>query len=464
LIHQNKKKELIMSHADLILSLLDKQRIEFEALRAPDMVCLKDDWLQNTVPLHSVGRVAVMEDEHGLILAIFPADHLLNLDDLQAILHRSLNYIEDHSVMARLLTGLKNPQADVDAQHGLQIILDAELTDQDYIHFEAPTQYTVLRVKSLDMGNLAGDVLLGGNFSDVSYLKRQESLSPPRLDIRKRIAQFNRLPGMPDLPGRILAIRNNANSTVDDLIPVIENNLLLSAQILRYSNSAMFKPVEPITSLRDAVCRVLGYETAVHFCLAYSLGRVFKLPAKGRLGHENYWKHAIYSAALAQQLAAIIPRDRRPHSGLIYACGLLHDVGFQVINLFFKHEFAWLNKLVTANPNNSILNMEQQLLGASHNEIGEWLLQSWNIPAEICITVAQHHNLDYRGPYAEYALLLNLCERLLKMHGMSDSDTDEIPRSLLRKLGLDEEEVFVITDEVLQGGEVLTEMAVAVST
>ena len=48
------------------------------------------------------------------------------------------------------------------------------------------------------------------------------------------------------------------------------------------------------------------------------------------------------------------------------------------------------------------------------------------------------------------------------MHGMSDSDTDDIPTKLLARLGLDEEQVFVITDEVLQGGETLKEMAVSV--
>jgi len=59
-------------------------------------------------------------------------------------------------------------------------------------------------------------------------------------------------------------------------------------------------------------------------------------------------------------------------------------------------------------------------------------------------------------------LLLNLSERLLKMHGMSYAETDEIPDKLLSQLGLNEEDVFIITDEVLQGGDILSEMAVSV--
>lgn len=452
-----------MSYADLILSLLDKQRIEFQPLRAPDTVSLKEDWLQNTVPLHSVGRIAIMEDDHGAVLAIFPADHLLNIDDLQAILHRNLRYVENNVVINKLIAKLKNPQTNVDVQHGLQIIIDAELTDQETIHFQAPTECTVLRVKASDMGQLAFDALLGGNFSNASQYKQPNKISEPKIDIKKRIEKLGRLPAMPDMPSRILAIRNNPNSTVDDLVEIIEKDVSLAAQIIRYSNSAMFNLGEPVSSLRDAVFRVLGYETVLHFSLGYALGRVFKLPVSGPLGHETFWKHSTYSAALVQQLASAMPRASRPQPGLAYICGLLHDIGFLVLNLFFKNEHAWLNKLITANPDKSILEIEQRLLGASHTEIGNWLMQAWYMPQEICVTVAHHHNAKYDGKYKEYALLVNLSERLLKMHGMSDSDTDEIPHELLEKLGLNEEEVFVITDEVLQGGDTLKEMAIAVS-
>lgn len=452
-----------MSYADLILSLLDKQRIEFQTLRAPDTVSLKEDWLENTVPLHSVGRTVVMEDDQGLVLAIFPADHLMNIDDLQAILHRNLRYVEHHGVINKLISKLKSGQMIVGAKHGLQIIIDAELTDQDYIHFQAPSECTVLRVKAMDMGQMSVDALLGGHFSDVSRLAQQKKISEPKINIKERIEKLNRLPAMPDMPSRILSIRNNPDSTVDDLVEIIENDVSLAAQIIRYSNSAIFNISEPVTSLRDAIFRVLGYETVLHFSLGYALGRVFKLPVTGPLGHENFWKHSTYSAALVQQLASAMPRAYRPQPGLAYLCGLLHDIGFLVLNLFFKNEHAWLNKLIAANPDKSILEIEQRLLGASHTEIGHWLLKAWNMPPEICVTVGQHHNLNYAGPFAEYALLVNLSERLLKMHGMSDSDTDEIPQELLNKLGLDEEEVFVITDEVLQGGETLKEMAFAVS-
>jgi len=451
-----------MSLADLILALLEKQSIQFETLRAPDAVSLKEDWLQHTVPLHSVSHVALLQDEQGLVLALFPADHFLNLDELRAILHRKLTYTENENITPKLISSLKQPHTEVEYQHGLQIIIDESLTNQDYVHFQAPSECRVMRVRSMDLEQLAYDALLGSHFSESNQPTQQNTISKPKIDIKQRLQKLDRLPAMPDMPSRILAIRNNPSSTVEDLVNIIENDVSLSAQIIRYSNSAIFNLGEPVTTLKDAIFRVLGYETVLHFSLGYALGRVFKLPLTGPLGHENFWQHSTYSAALVQQLGAAMPRSKQPQPGLAYLCGLLHDIGFLVLNLFFRNEHDWLNKMLSANPEKSILEMEQRLLGASHTEIGNWLMQAWNMPAEICVTVAQHHNLAYAGPCSEYALLVNLSERLLKMHGMSDSDTDDIPAELLAKLGLDEEQVFEITDEVLQGGETLKEMAVGV--
>lgn len=452
-----------MSFADLILTLLDKQKLEFETLRAPDAVSLKENWLEQTVPLSSVARLGILQDKQGLVLAFYPASHIINLADLQSILHRDLRFVATASIANHLKARLALSDYKLNSGSGVQIIIDENLTNQEFIHFEAPSACTLLRVKSLDLQHLASDILIGSIFSEIPGKQAQVANGQHPQNLKERITKLDRLPAMPDMPSRILAIRNNPNSTVDQLVALIEQDLSLSAQIIRYANSSIFATRDKIVSLKDAIFRVLGYETVLHLSLGYALGRVFKLPEKGPLGQSSFWQHATYSAALAQHIASAMPRQRRPKPGIAYLAGLLHDVGFLVLNLFFKNEHAWLNKMLTANPDQSVVEMEKRLLGVTHNELGAWLMQAWRMPEELIVTVEHHHNLNYDGRYAEYALLLNLSERLLKMHSMSDADTDEIPPELLERLGLDEEQVFLIMDEVLTGGEILKEMACAIS-
>ena len=451
-----------MSFADLILTLLDKQELEYETLRAPDAVSLKEDWLEQTVPLNSVARLAILQDKEGLVLAIYPADRIINLYELQTIMHRDLRFVATASIANHLKAKLALSDFKLNLASGIQVIIDEHLTNQEQIHFEAPQACTLLRIKSLDLQQLANDILIGGTFSDIPN-KPADTDDQRTQNLKERIAKLDRLPAMPEMPSRILALRNNPNSTVDQLVALVELDLSLSAQILRYANSSIFATRETVVSLKDAIFRVLGYETVLHISLGYSLGRVFKLPEKGPLGQQNFWQHASYSGALVQHLANAMPRQRRPKPGIAYLAGLLHDIGFLALNLFFKNEHAWMNKMIEANPGQSILEMEKRLLGVSHNELGAWLMQAWKMPAELVTTVEHHHNLAYQGPHAVYAQLTNLSERLLKMHSMSDADTDEIPPELLESLGLEEEQVFLIMDEVLTGGETLKEMAHAIS-
>lgn len=268
---------------------------------------------------------------------------------------------------------------------------------------------------------------------------------------------------MPEMPSRILALRNDPDTTVDQLVAVVEEDISLSTQILRYTNASIFATREQVVSLKDAIFRVLDYETVLHLSLGYARGRIFKLPAKGPLGQAQFWQHASYTATLVQHLAQAMPQQCRPKPGMAYLTGLLHDIGYLALNLFFKNEHAWLNKMIEANPEQPVIAMEKRLLGVSHNELGAWLMQAWRMPAELLITIEHHHELDYQGPHIEYALLLNLSERLLKMHNMSDADNDEIPPQILEQLGLEEEQVYLVMDDVLTGGETLKEMANAFS-
>jgi len=452
-----------MSFSDLIQVLLEKQNLDFETLHAPDAVSLKENWLEQTVPVCSVARLGILQDSAGLVLAFYPADRIINLYELQTILHRNLRFVATSAIANHLRTRLALSDFHLDDSNGIQIIIDEYLTNQEVVHFEAPQSCTLFRVNSEELQRLSKNTLIGSVFSEVPHTVAGGQQHHRTQNLRERLTKLDRLPPIPELPEQLLKLRSDPNNTVDQLVALVEQDLGICAQILRYANSAIFADRQHVTSLKDAIFRVLGYDTVLHLSLGYALGRVFKLPEKGPLGRISFWQHATYSAALAQHLARAMPKHIRPKPGIIYLTGLLHDVGFLVLNHFFSNEHAWLGKMIEANPEQSILTMEKRLLGISHNELGAWLMQAWKMPPELIITTENHHRLDYRGPYAEYALLINLSERLLKMHSMSDADDDEIPQELLDRLGLEEEQVVFMMDEVLTGGETLKEMAYSIS-
>jgi len=447
-----------MSYADLILTLLEKQQVEFETVQAPNSVSLKEDWLERTVPLASIARMMALQDKQGIVLAFYPATQKINLQYLQQITHRNLAPVSTNWAELKLLNDMHVVNFDVCSDSGWQIIIDENLSQQDFIFFEAPGSCKLIRIASENFGAITHDVLLGCCFTDEENNTRHHDKTDPANNISDRIAKIEHVPAIPDMTARILVLRNNHNSTVSDLVELIEADLSLSQQILRYANSTLFSSPQPVHNLKDAIFKVLGYETVLHIALAYSICRIFRLPPNGPLGQIKFWQHAIYSATIMHRLVFAMPTYARPKPGLAYLSGLLHDIGLLALNLLFKNEYEWFNKLLSVNTGKSVVALEKRTLGISHNELGAWLAKAWELPEELIACVEHHHNLGYIGPYSNYAHLSNLTERLLKTHGMSDSDTDEIPEELLEKLGLNEEEVYLIMDEVLQGEHMLKTM------
>ena len=444
-----------MSYADLVLTLLDNQQIDYSIEQAPNSAVLKEDWLERTVPLTSVARIMALQDSNGIVLAFYPASHIVNVDALRNTLHRELIPMLTRHAFEQLLSDMQSPDFQICNQRGWQIIIDDSLMQADFVYFEAPGSWNILRVASENFSIVTPDVLLGCNFAEQDPVHNKTRQSQTDANLAARLAKLDNVPALPGISAKLLAMHNDVNCTVSELVDLVESDISLSAQILRYANSPLFSPTHPVHTVRDAIFSVLGYETVLHIALGYSLCPMFNLPSKGVLGQHNFWQHAIYSATLMHRLVFAMPQSIRPKPGLAYLAGLMHDAGILALNLLFKNEYQWFNRILTLSPEKSVVNIEKHTLGISHSELGAWMLKAWHMPREVVVTAEHHHDLYYNGPYASYAHLSNLTERLLKTHAMSDADTDEIPDELLQKLSIDEEQVYLIMDEVLQGGSTI---------
>ena len=83
----------------------------------------------------------------------------------------------------------------------------------------------------------------------------------------------------------------------------------------------------------------------------------------------------------------------------------------------------------------------QSLLEMGHSQIGAWLMQAWEMPAEIIVTLREHHNPAYRGEHEVYPHLVLVADHLLKRHEIGDAPSGELPVESLEVLGLDAERV-----------------------
>ena len=277
--------------------------------------------------------------------------------------------------------------------------------------------------------------------------------------LRQRIESTTDLPAMPEVAQALLRLKSNPNGNINDVVEIIETDPSLTAQIIRYARSAFFGYKGEIHSLHQAVTAVLGYGLTIDISMGISLGKAFSIPNYGPMGLYPFWQHSLYSGALIERIIHIMPRQHRPLPGLGFLGGLLHNFGVLLIAHLFKKEASMLQQMILANQDTPVVELERQILGTDHMEIGAWLMQSWNLQTEIQVTVSEHHDAHYNGVHSSYAKLALLADRLLKRHNIGDAEVTDLPPELLNSLGITEQQAEEQLDNVINAAKDLNILA-----
>lgn len=278
-------------------------------------------------------------------------------------------------------------------------------------------------------------------------------------EFRQRLEQKIELPPLPEMARELLLLRNRANADAASLIAVVERDPAIAAQLLTYARLSVFGYGNRIKSLDEAVQLVLGYEKALHMAMGIGAGKSLRMQAEGPLGRNSFWQHSLHTGMLTQALAVALPAQQRPQMGLAYLAGLLHDIGHMLFGHLYPEEFAMLNQLVSSYPDRDVREMELLGFGVSHDMIGLWLMQAWDMPEEIVVAVGEHYFSDYGGKHALYPRLVAFANQLLKTEFNESAMAGNRDLILVDSLGLDDERVNRALGRVLEVSPQLEVMA-----
>tara|TARA_R110002110_G_scaffold383245_2_gene594604 strand:+ start:43998 stop:45422 length:1425 start_codon:yes stop_codon:yes gene_type:complete len=442
-----------------IYSYLDSHKIKYEVIKHAKTFTLEQAATVCQIPRSALLRTVVLEEEHGMIMAILPMDRLLDFSSLCKALNRDMVPAK-HSVVSKLFTncdpGSYPPLPDffkVDA------ILDRSIMALDIIYFEPGQHDTLIKMQRDDFVALQRSTWQGEFSSPISYLTEGEQ-SPDR--IKQQVDQFTPqrfqarlqenidLPAIPVVATEILQLRSDLNATASSLADIVVKDPSLSAQLIKWAQSPFYGYSGKITSIECAIIKVLGFDLVLNLSLGIALNRAMKIPVDGPLGLKAYWKFSIYTAILSEALVKRMPVKKRPIVGLVYLSGLLHNFGNLLLAELFPPQYFILNRYIEVNPNICLIEIEKHVLGVTHTQIGAWLLETWGLPQEVLAAVKGHHEEDYVGQYAEYSNLIYVATRLLKMHNLGDAQDYQLSASVLESLGLSLEDAQLALYEIME--------------
>jgi putative nucleotidyltransferase with HDIG domain len=197
--------------------------------------------------------------------------------------------------------------------------------------------------------------------------------------------KLEELPLLPAVIVRLLSLNVSDENYFDQVLELSQEDPTFALRVIRLSNSAFSSSVTPITSLRDAVIR-LGVKSVAALVTSMSAIRVF-IP--NTQGEKNLWVHSIQVAAGSRAIAHMTTAVKAiPEQA--YLCGLLHDLGRFV--LFDKAiDESKLVENTSWNSPQQLVEIEKEIYGFNHSELGGLVCKKWGLPQIIIDVVANHH-------------------------------------------------------------------------
>ncbi|MFQ5499779.1 MAG: HDOD domain-containing protein [Candidatus Zixiibacteriota bacterium] len=202
--------------------------------------------------------------------------------------------------------------------------------------------------------------------------------------IKNTLANRHELSALPQTLAEVLRITGDENSSVKDLATVLMRDPALTTKLLRVVNSPFYGTGRKTTTVTQAAM-TLGMRAVSALALSTS---VYNMTEKKTavVDHDRFWRHSVETAVAARMIANKVGY-RCPEEAFV--CGLLHDIGLLILDASYGADYARIWKV---NDNETtLIDREETAWGTNHARVGQFLLEQWGLPSEICAAVGSHH-------------------------------------------------------------------------
>jgi len=202
--------------------------------------------------------------------------------------------------------------------------------------------------------------------------------------IRRLVGKIEALRSAPRLYVALTEAASDPRAGVADFARIIQSDPAMSVKVLQLVNSAYFGTARRIASVQHAVS-YLGLELLKGLSLMAQVFAMGQSASAKAFSVDHLQTYSMVASRLARRFFADVERGNEA-----LTAALLHDVGKVILAVAFSDQFSELmaEGVATQQP---LHLLERQALGASHAEVGAYLLGMWGLPFSVVESVAYHH-------------------------------------------------------------------------
>ncbi len=196
-----------------------------------------------------------------------------------------------------------------------------------------------------------------------------------------KISQMNNLPTPSGNIMKVMLMLRDEDVKINQLVPAIEKDQSLVAQILKLVNSGFYGLKKTVESVEHAVT-LLGILNIKHVVYSASIMEFFSDE------EQLEWNHSYSTSVL---MGNLIKENELPGINSLPLSMLMHDLGKVVLRRFSPKKYLVCLQHA-ANDRVPVFRIEEAMLQINHAEVGGMLLKKWDTAEEIVKPVLQHHS------------------------------------------------------------------------
>ena len=191
---------------------------------------------------------------------------------------------------------------------------------------------------------------------------------------------------IPSIVMKVLDLISREEYQITEIVDELKKDEVMTARLLKFSNSPVFSPLKNIDSLEKAVI-FLGSRNLINTILSVFMEDFYNDCIGYNLHSKGMYNHVLSVAIIAQKICDHVglPKD------VGYTCGLLHDIGKRVLEYnLCNNKRTYYKEIIKGKDSIAV---EKELLGYDHCEAGYLIGRKWNFPENILNVIKNHHKV-----------------------------------------------------------------------
>lgn len=293
------------------------------------------------------------------------------------------------------------------------------------------------------------------SLTEAASLNTEQKAEKKSKSIKEKLRD---LPSLPEVVTKVTELVQNPKSSASQLSKIIAHDSGLTSRVLRTVNSAYYGFPKQISSIQHAIT-ILGFTTIKSLVLSCSIFRIFspKAGINSSLDYKYFWKHSLLTAIASKNIyqKLFFQTDEN-----IFSAAILHDIGKIILDQYDHENYS---KVLSEAPKNlfgeNILAVEQKYCDVTHQYIGNFVSETWNLPEELSEVILYHHSpllSENHNKLTTVVYLGNLLAHLIMDYEVFSINVFD--SEILLHTGINEDDLALIFTELKEEAEQLKDL------